>query len=200
MSEIEKGKVIADVIAALDSGKLKLTDIAAVAEYTDYDIDNLVALFVDDAGLNFELAKQANRLLARFISSADHKLEPAERLIDMGMMYLDFAQSHPGLFNYMFSYEDKEKWLDQNFSDIAHANFALLQETIKEGIAKGIFVAKYEPILSLSAWSMIQGLAHIQANRLSPLSESLSKDAKRQVLENLYLGLLTESYQAIYKQ
>ncbi len=200
MSEVERGKVIADVIAALDSGKLKLTDLATVAEFTSHDLDSLVALFVDDAGLNFELAKQANRLLARFISSADHQLYPAERLIDMGMMYLDFAQSHPGLFNYMFSYEDKDKWLDQNFSDIAHANFALLQETIKEGIAKGIFVAKYEPVLSLSAWSMIQGLAHIQANRLSPLSDSLSQEAKRQVLENLYLGLLTDNYKSVYKQ
>nr|WP_285229757.1 TetR-like C-terminal domain-containing protein [Motilimonas eburnea] len=115
-------------------------------------------------------------------------------------MYLDFAQSHPGLFNYMFSYEDKDKWLDQNFADIAHANFALLQETIKEGITKGVFVPKYEPILSLSAWSMIQGLAHIQANRLSPLSDSLSQEAKRQVLENLFLGLLTDNYKAIYQQ
>lgn len=194
MTEVLKVTIISDVIKALDTGRLKVTDIDSVVAQTDHSYDSVTDVFVDEAGLNFELAKQANRLLARFISSADHKLPPAERLIDMGMMYLDFAESHPGLFNYMFSYEDKDKWLDQNFAEIAHANFALLQETIKEGIATGVFVAKYEPILSLSAWSMIQGLAHIQANRLSPLAESLSLDAKRQVLENLYTGLLTSHH------
>ncbi|MCE0558048.1 WHG domain-containing protein [Motilimonas sp. E26] len=199
MSEVLKVTIISDVIAALDAGELKLTDVESVVAHTEHSYASVIDTFVDDVGLNFELAKQANRLLARFISSADYQLTPAERLIDMGMMYLDFAESHPGLFNYMFSYEDKDKWLDQNFAEIAHANFALLQQTIKEGIEKGVFVAKYEPVLSLSAWSMIQGLAHIQSNRLSPLSESLSQEAKRQVLENLYSGLLTDSYKAVYK-
>ncbi|RJG41915.1 TetR-like C-terminal domain-containing protein [Motilimonas pumila] len=200
MSEGLKTEIINKVIAALDEKTLTRTDLASIARATQVDFKDLVSLFKGDAGINFELAKQANRLLARFMSSADHQLPPAERLIDMGMMYLDFAETHPGLFNYMYTYDDKDKWEDISFAEIAHSNFALLQDTIKEGIEQGVFVKQYEPVMSLSAWSMIQGFAHIQSNKLSPFGGSLSREAKRQVMDSLYSGLLTDSYKDVYKR
>ena len=129
----------------------------ALADAIEYSPPVIYAHFRDKDAIIRELCNRQIRGLAQAFSTYG-ALDPVERLRRIGYAYTDFAVQHPSHFRFLFLTEHA---LPDELGDDPEQNaYAFLKQTVKDGLAAGVFRAGYtdaEEIAQL-CWGGAHGL------------------------------------------
>ena len=129
----------------------------ALADAIEYSPPVIYAHFRDKDAIIRELCNRQIRGLAQAFSTFG-ALDPVERLRRIGYAYTDFAVQHPSHFRFLFLTEHA---LPEELGDDPEQNaYAFLKQTVKDGLAAGVFRAGYtdaEEIAQL-CWGSAHGL------------------------------------------
>jgi len=129
----------------------------ALADAIEYSPPVIYAHFRDKDAIIRELCNRQIRGLAQAFSTFG-ALDPVERLRRIGYAYTDFAVEHPSHFRFLFLTEHA---LPDELGDDPEQNaYAFLKQTVKDGLAAGVFRAGYtdaEEIAQL-CWGGAHGL------------------------------------------
>jgi AcrR family transcriptional regulator len=136
----------------------------ALADAIEYSPPVIYAHFRDKDAIIRELCYRQLRGLARdFAAFSD--LDPVERLRRIGYNYVDFAVDHPSHFRFMFlmfhPLPDDE---DLAKNDPERNAYAFLRNTVKEGLAAGVFRPEYTDAEEIAqiCWASAHGLVSLQ--------------------------------------
>jgi AcrR family transcriptional regulator len=138
----------------------------ALADAIEYSPPVVYAHFRDKDAIIRELCYRSLRAMAQQFATFG-MLDPVERLRHIGYVYVDFAVDHPSHFRFLFltphSYTtDDDEELAKN--DPERNAYAFLRQTVKDGIAAGVFRPEYtdaEEIAQL-CWGCAHGIVALQ--------------------------------------
>ena len=120
--------------------------------------------FGSAAGLLTEVALLGFQELTRHLreGSARGGSDPAARLREQGVGYVEFALAYPARFQLMFR-KDRLLWGDERLQAAGQAAFAELEGAIRDCLALSAEVALDRRALAavLGSWSIVHGFAHL---------------------------------------
>ncbi len=86
----------------------------------------------------------------------DADIDPAQRLVELGVAYVRFAMKHPAHFRVMFrEHQNKPDWLEEASQNA----FQALLDTVSEGQAAGALAGTEAHEIAIPAWSIVHGLS-----------------------------------------
>ncbi|MBN1666257.1 MAG: WHG domain-containing protein, partial [Anaerolineales bacterium] len=107
--------------------------------------------------------------------------DPLRQLVLTALAYLDFSQAEPDLFRMTFSGAIEKEQDYPDLVEMAHKNFALLQDIAARCRRQGIFQRGPDELLAQSLWAAVYGLISlIQQNQVS--SAVLEQHSPRDLL------------------
>lgn len=116
--------------------------------------------------------------------------EALRRLRAIGIGYLRFALTEPGLFRTAFCRADKG-FEDQSADMAASPAFQLLSETLDDLVSVDLLTPERRPFAEIFAWSCTHGLAMLLLDGpLSTLPESERERAIERCLDGVVYGLI----------
>lgn len=117
--------------------------------------------FKDAAGLLTALAAEGfRRFILAMETRRDVETTPRERLIGVGLGYLDFARDNPALFGLMFSSKRPDHG-DPALGEIARRSFLVLTEAVRAVSGADPLADRSALLDAMTAWSVVHGLAEL---------------------------------------
>ena len=115
----------------------------ALADAIEYSPPVIYAHFRDKEAIIQELCYRQLRSLAQQFANFG-ALDPVERLRRIGYVYADFAVDHPSHFRFLFLTPHQLSLDDDAAKDDPEQNaYAFLKQTVKDGLAAGVFRSEY---------------------------------------------------------
>lgn len=180
----------------IESGAHHLT-VREIARRTDFTPSALYRYFEQGRQeILLEIARGSLTVLEGHLSRVPPELPPDERIIEMGLVYLDFARDHAEEVTLLFDSITAMDPLDVETADETLLRptgvFQLLFEALGEGIERGIFVIAPEDLhlVMHGAWSYVHGLAVVE--RMHEHHEGLFGERARDLLRAFVNGFRTE--------
>jgi AcrR family transcriptional regulator len=145
------------------------------------------------------LAAQDLDHLSTHLLTVPHTLPVDERLIEIGLAYVQFAREHPAELDLLFESLSGLSRETQNGNVELLTTvplFALVQEVLREGIAQGVLHARREHeeedamLMWHGAWALVHGLAVVE--RTHQHHDELFRARARDVLRAFVNGLKTD--------
>lgn len=144
---------------------IEQTTIRSIAHSIDYSIGTVYKYFKDKNAILYELHQQGFQDLGNRFLALYKENDPMERLRAMGKVYIQFAKTHPDMYDLMFSVKAPIEFLDavnQQQWNEGKATFDVLRSTIKDCIDSGHFKGhKLEPLAFL-IWSCVHGMCSLE--------------------------------------
>jgi AcrR family transcriptional regulator len=142
------------------------------------------------------LARQDLDHIATHLRKVPGDLPPDERLVELGLAYLDFARRHPDEFDLLLDNLSAVGSLDVETGMQSLALSPLLgiiDGAIREGIAAGMLQARTEDDVMLmwhGAWALVHGLVAVE--RTNEHHDKLFSARARDILRAFVNGLKTD--------
>ena len=137
----------------------------ALADAIEYSAPVIYAHFRDKDAIIGELCIRQLRALAQKFANLG-ALDPVERLRRVGYVYADFAIDHPSHFRFLFL---TPQTFSKDEEDIAKDDpernaYAFLRQTVKDGLAAGVFRAEYTDADEIAqlCWAAAHGMVALQ--------------------------------------
>jgi len=180
----------------IEAGAESLT-LREIARRTDFSASALYRYFEGGRQeILLELARGSLTVLESHLRRVSTALPPDERIIEMGMVYLDFARTHGQEITLIFDSLAAIGPLDESTSDAELLQptgvLQLLVGSLREGVEQGVFAIADEDLLLVmhGAWSYVHGLAVIE--RMHDHQPCLFGDRARDLLRAFVNGFNTE--------
>ena len=180
----------------IESGAQDLS-LREIARRTDFTPSALYRYFENGRqDILLEIARGSLTVLEGHLRRVPTALPPDERIIEMGVVYLQFARTHAQEIALIFDSLSAIGPLDDDTSDtdlLAPTGvFQLLADALREGVEQGIFViADGDQLLVMhGAWSYVHGLAVVE--RMHVQHGCLFGDRARDLLRAFVNGLRME--------
>ena len=142
------------------------------------------------------LARQDLDLIAAHLRKVPADLPPDERLVELGLAYLDFARRHPDEFDLLLANLSAVGSLDVE-SGMQTLTLSpllgIIDDAIREGIAAGTLRADSEDDVMLmwhGAWALVHGLVAVE--RTNEHHKELFRARARDILRAFVNGLKTD--------
>ncbi|WP_158891992.1 TetR/AcrR family transcriptional regulator [Amycolatopsis anabasis] len=90
--------------------------------------------------------------------------EPIEDLIALGLAYRASALADPHLYSIMFTKAVPGFEPNEDADRLARATLKPLEETVRAGIAAGVFADVAPDLITVSAWGIVHGLVSLELN------------------------------------
>lgn len=142
------------------------------------------------------LAAQDYDHLSRHLLTVPTDLPVDERLIELGLAYIQFAREHPAELDLLFeSLQAMSREAQDNSLEVLGPSplFQAVQDALRTGAAQGILHARDENDVILmwhAAWAMVHGLATVE--RTYEHHDDLFRTRARDVLRAFVNGLKTD--------
>jgi AcrR family transcriptional regulator len=137
----------------------------ALADAIEYSAPVIYAHFRDKDAIIQELCYRQLRSLAQLFANVG-ALDPVERLRHIGYVYADFAIDNPSHFRFLFLMRHSFATNDEELAkgDPERNAYAFLKQTVKDGLAAGIFRPEYTDAdeLAQMCWGSAHGLVALQ--------------------------------------
>ena len=142
------------------------------------------------------LARENLAFLGRHLRRVPADLPPEERIIELGLVYLEFAREHGEnlgiLLDSVAAVEAEER--DPAAGPLGGDEvFATIDQAFRDAVDAGVLVAR-EPsdvvLMWHGAWSLLQGMAVVE--KLHPHHEEMYKTRARDLLQAFINGLKTD--------
>lgn len=118
--------------------------------------------FSDKEDILVALATQGYTALAGRLEIARREAYgPVEALRECGIAYVEFALDHPEHYRLMFSTRVLDQTKFPDYSRESLRVLKILKELVEGGVSAGLVGLQHTDLLSLSAWSMVHGLASL---------------------------------------
>jgi AcrR family transcriptional regulator len=155
--------------------------------------------FADREALLAEVSRHArSELAAEMRRRVARAKGPRQRLRAVGTAYIDFALTEPGLFRTAFtSHPATSPVAQQDRADPGPPGdgvdpFDILGDVLDQCQAAGLLDPHRRPGAEIGAWSAVHGLAGLLLDGPLPRTAAGIELARRQVLELIERGLLTD--------
>ncbi len=140
-----------------------------------------------------ELAKEALVLLASHLRLVPEELPPDEQMVELGMIYLEFAREHPAELRLILATTPQltESELDML---LPFEVFEIVQGVMQRGVDQGIFHARDEQdVFAMwhGGWALVQGLATVDEVH-SPREQKMLRSRHRGIVQAFVNGLKTD--------
>ncbi|MGD0142342.1 MAG: TetR/AcrR family transcriptional regulator [Rhizomicrobium sp.] len=120
--------------------------------------------FGDTKGLLSEVARLGFKDFGDALEEADRRggNDPAKRLNEQGLAYVNFALKNPARFTLMFRH-GKYDMTNKDLQVVADRSFRVLEDAIRaaQGLAPGADMTPNAYGLMLATWSIVHGFAHL---------------------------------------
>ncbi len=179
----------ARMLEANDAGELGLRAVArmaGVSQAAPY------RHFADRQALLAAVAEEGFRTMTEaMLQAAASARDPAERLLGLGVGYVEFATGHRAHFRAMFARELIDKSPYPDLAKAASEAFSVLYDTILEG-QRARATRRGDPSeQAFAAWSIVHGLAHLIVNEQLALAGKSPATLARDIVRNLLDGMRT---------
>ena len=140
-------------------------------------------------------AQDLDHLSAHLLTVPD-SLPVDERLIELGLAYIQFAREHPAELDLLFESLSalSRKAQDESLEVLTPTPlFQIIQGVLEDGIAQGVLHARNEDDAMLmwhGAWALVHGLVAVERTHLH--HEELFRARARDVLRAFVNGLKTD--------
>jgi AcrR family transcriptional regulator len=178
-----------DIIAEKGVDGLSLRELA---RRIDYSPAGLYEYFSSKEDIVVAVRAEGLRLLRDYLNQVPATLPPRERLLEMGLAYLNFARQYPEHFRLIFvSLTANSTALNNGDKD---SPYQVLLDAVQTAIETGEFKAQegfaVEEI-AFSLWSLVHGMAMLEQTYLRD-GQSDFTPLNRQALRVFALGLKGE--------
>jgi AcrR family transcriptional regulator len=164
--------------------------------------------FADREALLAEVARYArNELAAEMLRRVNRTKDPRRRLRAVGIAYIDFALTEPGLFRTAFTSHPATSPHPATSRDTEHGRptggedpsqttaiaadpYEVLSQVLDEAQAAGLLDPRRRPGAEIATWSAVHGLAGLLLDGPLPTSPAAVKFSRGQVLNLIDRGLL----------
>lgn len=138
------------------------TSIRAIAEKIEYSPATIYLYYKDKDELLYDVQREAFDLLAKSFAPLAEIRHPFERLLALGLTYLDFAFSNPQYYDLMFILTAPMNVIKENMLWENGCNaYEFLLTTVADCIEEKCIRYADANLGALQAWSMVHGLASI---------------------------------------
>jgi AcrR family transcriptional regulator len=115
------------------------------------------------------------------------QLPPLERLIEIGMTYVEFGQSHPALFS-LTSSPDQIDIHDAHLSEARERAWTILRDVVYEAQQTGWRADQPTEGVALTCWVLVHGSAALW--REGWLTAQFPDAAVRELVRSMFVNLL----------
>jgi AcrR family transcriptional regulator len=130
------------------------------------------------------LTQESFRSLNSYLESVAATLTPDERIVELGMAYMRFAQENPADLLAILNSTSADLPPGTDLS-LGFAAAHMLADTLREGVASGIFRiadASQVPVIAWSIWVLVHGMSVLSSIDLRQVHDSVRAEP-RAVLE-----------------
>lgn len=150
--------------------------------------------FADKAALLAAVAEDGIRALTARMAeaAARHGADPGRRFQALGVAYVTFAVAHTARFRVMFTAVSAAEGAHPSLSSASEALFGLLGDAIVACQREGVVRPGDPRELALAAWSIVHGLAELEASGQVPrlgLEPVGTRRLAELVTHTLFVGL-----------
>lgn len=145
----------------------------ALAKQIGVSAPALYRHFVDRESLLAELAVTGFEALRERLLAVDQN-KPRQALIDIGLVYVSFAQDEPNLYRLMFGGRVLPKGIHPRLDTAGKGAFQVLEDTIARAQQAGYVKPIPLTLMTAAAWSLVHGLSqltidgHLPATKAEP--------------------------------
>lgn len=163
-----------------------------IADRIEYSPATIYLYFKDKDELFFAIHEQGFAKLFKSFEEISPKLNPYERLVQIGNIYLQFAFDNPEYYNLMFIMRAPMKKLAEGEQwNCGFKTFNFLRNTIQECI-EGKFLKPMDvDVASFSIWSLAHGMVSLEIRERFKM---YSAEEVKQLMEastRMMLGLMS---------
>lgn len=183
------------LVTANGAGALSMRDLAKAADFTAPALYRYFPEGKDQILL--ALAIQALESLGSHLRRVPLDLPPEERLIELGLIYLEFAREHGDELSLLLESVAAVEPMDVDDPGrglLGETNlFSLIDQAFRDAVEAGILRAASPDDIDLmwhGAWSLLHGIAVIE--KLHPHHDRLYRARARDVLQAYINGLKTD--------
>lgn len=161
-----------------------------VARRVDYSPAGLYEYFGSLGDIVEAVCEEGFALFGTYLARVPVTLPPVERLVELGVAYLAFAQEHPEEFQLIFTHFTSRLL---TLEDLRRRSptFGMLAQAVADGIAAGVFKPRQGYGLDEMAyhcWATVHGLAMLRVHHLRNAKQDLDV-IQRRILEELVRSL-----------
>ena len=167
----------------LEAGPEELT-LRQVARAADFSPASLYTYFSSRDEIIASLLAESFRRLDLYLRRVPADLPPDERVIELGMAYMDFARHNPIDLRCILSASARSA-PEGGASSLGLEAARLIGRTFREGVEQGVFVATDELTcaeMAYSVWALVHGMVSLDRVELSEVAGDVCA-APRRVLE-----------------
>jgi AcrR family transcriptional regulator len=177
----------------LEAGSAHLS-LREVARRANFSPAALYKYFASRDEIVAELTTESFRRLRASLRDVPATLPTDERLIQLGLAYMRFADENPADLRCILALAATERPTETGQSYVVGTEIAqLLGETLREGVRAGIFRPLSQADLTRTAfacWSLVHGMVALAGVDLSPVSDQVRSDPEG-VLRDFVASLRT---------
>jgi AcrR family transcriptional regulator len=108
-------------------------------------------------------------------ASYNHLNDPHQRLQAIGVAYIEYAVQHQAYYRVMFGDRQKSETKScPTLQKVANKTFAVLEDTIKRGQTREVFIEGETEQLARVCWSLVHGVSMLAIDRQLMISDSQS--------------------------
>ncbi|WP_203301506.1 TetR/AcrR family transcriptional regulator [Marinobacter sediminum] len=170
----------------------------ALAKQLGVSAPALYRHFADRESLLAALAVSGFEELRERLLAVDQRV-PRRALIDIGLVYVGFAQDEPNLYRLMFGGRVLPKGVHPKLDEAGHGAFKVLENTIARAQQVGYLKPMPVALMTAAAWSLVHGLAQLSIDGHLPGAKAEPLMAEG-VLSLLLDGSLSDSESTSHKE
>lgn len=174
----------------LEVGPEELT-LRQVARRADFSPAALYTYFSSRDEIVASLLAESFDRLDAYLRRVPRELQPADRVVQLGVAYMDFAHDNPVDLHCILSATSQDLPLGSGQA-VGLEAARLIGQTFREGVEKGVFAPSGEQSVAEMAygvWALVHGMVSLSGVDLGVVAEDMSAEPRR-VLE-AYVARLT---------
>ena len=188
--QLTKERIIAAALELVDDGGLEALTMRALGQRLGVEAMALYHYFPSKAAL-LEAIGQIGREVEAvfggfFADMAEREVPPGERVVQLGLRYIEFSQTHPAQFTLLFNTLPVELGAWEELME-ARTTFRIPLTTVQAGIDMGEFHPRPgygREEMAYHLWALVHGLAVLRQTRLRHLEADYER-LHRALLEAL---------------
>lgn len=152
-----------------------------LARRIDYSPSGLYEYFPSKDDIVSAVCAEGLGLLHDYLNRAPANLPPSQRLVEMGLGYLDFAREHPEHFRLIFIHLSDDQ-VGQVKTELEESPYEILSQTVQQAIEAGeISVDDGFSLqeITFSLWALVHGMALLEQTYLRHLEADMTPLLRR---------------------
>ncbi len=183
-----------EIIAEKGPDGLSLRELA---RRIDYSPSGLYEYFSSKDEIVTTVCVEGLGLLSDYLNRAPASLSPTERLLEMGLAYLDFAREHHEHFRLIFASLSHEQTHLAEEAMNSDSPYHLLLQAVQAVIATGEFSVNEDfnlEDMAFSLWALVHGLAVLEQTHLKNFQQEDPTTLYRRALRVFGEGLKNKNF------